>query len=586
MEMIEDTCSKQKLGLEKVGGHLLVKRRPIFTTDSKYLLVASGNSIRQYVVESGALLKSLALGHQSEIVSLQINPNSLEQLISTSSDGHVVFTEIEEENVVDELRLPIDCHIEKVNLCHLVSDCFYYLTSADSEKCLLFSTFIHRIDERNNRINDFINGEIAPNSIAFGPTTKPHFIASIYGNNLYVLGIPFSKSSKSIRHLLKEGLVFVCVACHPTEDIIATGDCMGRITLWMNDFLDTNFPTKSILHWHRSISDMSFSTEGSFLYSVGREMTIVRWNLSNTNWGEKDFLPRIGMEMIYLTIDRNHEYLATSHVDNSILIIGSQFTGIKTTIDELCFAQGSVSVPTLSYFERLECLVLNGRVGHLQFYSIASYRQLFQLDVVSQNLSAEDKPKFRTHIRNFALSNNGEWLATVEFRDDHETLPEMRLKFWKFQLDNFILNTKIHLPHKLPINCLKFSPNSESCVSTSDDTHFKIWKHDFDSIEKRSRWFCDKSGSLDALSKAGCASWSSDCSLLSVGFGQHLTLWDVNDLNATFCETLQTENCSNENVITFIQFGCKEKSPYLAEIRTKLLRVWNLFSLTGTWTFL
>ena len=40
------------------------------------------------------------------------------------------------------------------------------------------------------------------------------------------------------------------------------------------------------------------------------------------------------------------------------------------------------------------------------------------------------KPLVRTEVENVAFSDNGKWLATIERRDDKQTTPEIRLKFW------------------------------------------------------------------------------------------------------------------------------------------------------------
>lgn len=41
-----------------------------------------------------------------------------------------------------------------------------------------------------------------------------------------------------------------------------------------------------------------------------------------------------------------------------------------------------------------------------------------------------------TQIEHVALSDNGEWMATVEQRDDKQTVAELRLKFWEFSAES------------------------------------------------------------------------------------------------------------------------------------------------------
>jgi len=55
---------------------------------------------------------------------------------------------------------------------------------------------------------------------------------------------------------------FTCVAAHPHEWVVATGDDSGRILLWRN-FLEDKSPAKSVFHWHTlPVADLIFSTDG------------------------------------------------------------------------------------------------------------------------------------------------------------------------------------------------------------------------------------------------------------------------------------------------------------------------------------
>ena len=89
----------------------------------------------------------------------------------------------------------------------------------------------------------------------------------------------------------------------------------------------------------------------------------------------------------------------------------------------------------LTYFAGLNCLITNGKPGHLQFYSYASDKLLFNLDVVNENfISPENlnRPNVHTEIERLAWDEDSNWLATVERRDDLVTTPETKLKFWHY----------------------------------------------------------------------------------------------------------------------------------------------------------
>lgn len=55
---------------------------------------------------------------------------------------------------------------------------------------------------------------------------------------------------------------FTCVALHPNEFIMATGDISGRILIW-HDFMRLTKPPKTVYHWHTlPVNSISFSHEG------------------------------------------------------------------------------------------------------------------------------------------------------------------------------------------------------------------------------------------------------------------------------------------------------------------------------------
>lgn len=62
-----------------------------------------------------------------------------------------------------------------------------------------------------------------------------------------------------------------------------------------------------------------------------------------------------------------------------------------------------------------------------------------QLDIVGQNyISPENlqRPLVYTEVENIAFDEYGNWLATVERRDDGKTAVEMKLKFWQYSTKN------------------------------------------------------------------------------------------------------------------------------------------------------
>lgn len=68
---------------------------------------------------------------------------------------------------------------------------------------------------------------------------------------------------------------FTCVAAHPNEWIIATGDDSGRILLWNNLFEKS--PAKTVFHWHTlPTTDLCFTVEGNFKVTQHAGLLIVQ----------------------------------------------------------------------------------------------------------------------------------------------------------------------------------------------------------------------------------------------------------------------------------------------------------------------
>lgn len=136
-------------------------------------------------------------------------------------------------------------------------------------------------------------------------------------------------------------------------------------------------------HWHHTtVNSIAFTESGSHLYSGGNESVLVRWNLNESN--SKDFLPRLAAPPCNLAV--GNQKIAVSTLDNGIQILDTQFKPItvvqnftwvpadKTNVDK--FPIG------LKVNPRTCSLVLNGRIGHLQFYSTHTRSLLYNVSMM------------------------------------------------------------------------------------------------------------------------------------------------------------------------------------------------------------
>ncbi|KAJ7424326.1 WD repeat-containing protein 75 [Willisornis vidua] len=322
---------------------------------------------------------------------------------------------------------------------------------------------------------------------------------------------------------------FSCVACHPTEDCIATGHADGKIRLWRN-FHSRKEYTYSTLHWHHDIvMDLAFSMEG---------ITIINSNLR---------------------FSRSIQGLIKSR-------------DVKT---------GLVVDP------RTKALVMNGEPGHLQFYCLESDQQLFSLDIAQRQYIHEAGLK-QSDLVKVAFSARGTWLATVEEREE-VTDPELELKLWFYEEEtqSFKLNTRINTPHDNHITDMCFRDMDELeddsliLVTTGRDCVFKVWAMVEDTdpeAQQNVSWSCDFVGSYHNYQATNCC-FSEDGSLLAVSFEETVTLWDsvTWDLKCTFCHP--PGNIRN------ICFGRLTCSKYLIGATDYgFLCCWNLLTCALEWS--
>lgn len=326
------------------------------------------------------------------------------------------------------------------------------------------------------------------------------------------------------------------VICHPEEEIIASGDISGRINLWRNIF--NKSPVKTELHWHHMIVlSLAFSQSGTSLYSGGAECVLVKWGINDKSI-TKDFLPRLSGSVKQISVDPAHDQITLSTDDNAIHVIRSNLKLLRTIQD---FTRASpydlgLSDPFPAGIQvnpRNKHLVMNGRIGHLQFFSTSSMKLLFNVDISQRNVMPRMKKHniFSTEVTHAAFSMD--WMATVESWNNKINSPESRIKFWHFLSDKqtYSLHTQIEQAHEKEIVSLEFSTQQQTtdliCATAGLDRCIKIWSLEKSEDIKNAKmiWLCIEQLSYKNLPVQRVA-FSQDSSLLSAGFGNVLCVWD------------------------------------------------------------
>ncbi|NWU94955.1 WDR75 protein, partial [Upupa epops] len=577
------------LRVVRCGGSARYGARAVFTADSKqvgYLFCASGDFVKMYSVATEETLRLMG-GHADLVTGLQLNPHNHMQLFSSSLDGSIKLWDFMD-------GIPIKTFTVGSKLLALYAgtkceDSVFVIIPKSGKKDTfqLVQVKLAKAAGQDLQAEElcviFDGVDASPKCTAFG--REDEYVVSVKEINLQVYFFKrkqLNRFSLSAVKTKSRNNCFTCVACHPKEDCIATGHADGKIRLWRN-FCHKKEYTFSTLHWHHdTVLDLAFSVEGTSLLSGGVESVLVQWH--NESNSQKDFLPRLGSAIEYISMSSDGTLCCTLHSDNRITIINSNLRfsrSIQGLIKSAGVKTGIVVDP------RTKALVLNGEPGHLQFYCLQSDHQLFSLDIV-QRQYIHQAGLNQTDLVKVAFSAQGKWLATVEEREE-VTDPELRLKLWFFdeETQSFKLNTSITMPHEDNITDMCFRDTDELedesliLVTTGRDCLFKVWVMVEDTdpeAQQRVSWSCDFVGSYHNYQATNCC-FSEDGSLLAVSFEETVTVWDSAtwDLKCTFCHP--------PGKIRNICFGRLTCSKFLIGATDYgFLCCWNLLSCALEWS--
>lgn len=178
-----------------------------------------------------------------------------------------------------------------------------------------------------------------------------------------------------------QGDPITCVACHPTQQLVACGDVKGRILLYYEIFKQSE-PKTRLYHWHHTpVTTVTFTLSGSNFYSGGLENTLCHWDIK----GEKPigFVPRMQGTPVHIVIGADNQKIAVATDDNGIQIFNAQNNPTAIIQNFTWVSFDKTNAPKfpigLKVNPRTNSLVLNGRLGHIQFFSTHSRTLLYNV---------------------------------------------------------------------------------------------------------------------------------------------------------------------------------------------------------------
>lgn len=176
--------------------------------------------------------------------------------------------------------------------------------------------------------------------------------------------------------------MITCVRMSAGEKVAATGDSSGQIFVW-REFENQKTMTNRLFHWHHTeVTSLAFSPSSVSLYSGGHECVLVKWPLATPE--KRKYVPRMASVIRHIVVSNDSENVLVCTEDNAIQLLSGSSHTIKSTVQHFTYEMqdrtGRSKFPLgLCLNPRTNSLVLNGRTGHLQFYSAYNKSMLYNV---------------------------------------------------------------------------------------------------------------------------------------------------------------------------------------------------------------
>ncbi|KAI8388924.1 WD40-repeat-containing domain protein [Radiomyces spectabilis] len=589
---------KSKLSLDQVAGGKISEYPIVFTKDSKYFFSCVGSCIKVFSVATGAIVKVLSKspalgGHSRQITGIMLNPKNPLQLYSCSLDGTIKLWDFSDEVLLKTLHVEHEVHQMVISPSN--PDHAFIVVKNDRIiasyhiKFVVFRFDLSSSASAKNRMRQIL-GLKSCSDLAISKDGQHLAVGGGYQVCVWEINDDEEEVAYSQIRRYNVAEPVTRLAFNPTKSCLAVGDSLGRITLFFCFTPDTaKYPITTILHWHSTaVGALTFMGDGAYLMSGGEEAVLVLWQLETTH---KQFLPRMGGAIQSISISPDHKYYCLALGDNSIRLVNSISQQIEQVIQGVQYRaldEASKGPKTGLVVEpRNHHIVMNGVPGNIQAYDTYADRHVMDMQVVPMNQVSRvgNSEIVRPEVEHLAFSSTGEWMATVDIRDDADTTPERYLKFWKLDpnTQSYILHTRVDHPHTDRITSITFNPGSSShapmAVTTSLDKSFRVW-YLFSNAARtdlQPTWICRSNGVYRNYSPR-VAAFSHDGSILAVAFENIITLWDPyqNIIQGVLVPP------TNETIHN-LHFSAD--SPYLVSVSDDHLSVWNMLTCSVWWSY-
>lgn len=535
-----------------------------WTSSNNYLAAPFGRLLHIYdVTARPPKRQTTAEGHEGLITGVSALPGM--QFVTSSLDCTLRFWDAMDGKCLRTIDV-----LHPILAMRPICRSIVYLTSS--------GVTIQSVESESRKA--FLRHDFGPSS-SFAMSSDCKIIAVTDGNYL-IVAFPF-EASLSHSTPTQSGLklsyyevsfydMLTAVSVSSDGAQVAVADATGRIYHFRNTLLPSSGgPSRkysmekfnpTIWHWHSSsLHSLTFAHEDLVLLSVGREAVLVNWSLSPLSFGHKTFMARLGAPCIALSVSSNQLYYAISQFDNSISIIDQSTLSIVTIIrsianriqlriDSSCRDEFKEDhVPACKGSGIGNILIANDNRCIQEFNAIRG-EHVRNIDILPKNsfyfTSGGEEEEVGSSsnclVTLVALHPIGKHLATVDVAF-HSVLtneglhPRLEkhttLRFWILNESNqWILNSVIKNPHGdgNTITTLVFHPVLYVLLTLGTDGTFKFWR----AVSRTQRLSVMANvswrGELTRNYReqvCSCAAFSFDGTILAIGSGNVLSLWEV-----------------------------------------------------------
>ncbi|KAG1668638.1 hypothetical protein FOA52_002492 [Chlamydomonas sp. UWO 241] len=630
----------------------LIFRGSTFAADGRTLLSPSGTQLKLFSASTAELVGSLS--HDADITAVAPHPKEPGQVYTASKDGTIRLWDYHTRECIKTLH--VREAVRGMVFCEDLPIAYLSINWKDGSSGRIITFDL----EKGRAGRTAMKTSAARTLVAAGGGAARTFVATSDRHTLFVWRTGEEMTQPLVLHHTKP---YTCVAVSADETMLAAGDATGRIQLWRhfgdavprassnpdsapggsNSGGGSGQPSSSAasdaaaslrpatLHWHASaVGCLSYSPDGTYLLSGGREGVLVLWQVEN---GSQNFLPRLGGPLVSIRpspVDPAR-YLV-SQADNTLRVVNTASMKVESSVLGLRPLPAGLpprASPSATLLQPgTGHLVVPCESAEMQLYDTVHNRHVAIVKVVPRNyvsmpadaakpsasaaasadadaaagsapgvLVHASLPHLPPYVSHAAFTPNGSCLVTVDMRPDAGAYrsSEACLKFWDVTgggssaeggAPALALNTRVDDPHTGIVSAVACHPSADVVATCGGDAEFRLWVHvptaraPGGRAEAPSAWRVRARGAYRGLPLTAVA-FSTDGSVLAVAAGSKVTLWDPVTCGLAAVLSLPHEHAASGASIWRLAF--LPGSRHLVGATNGVLCVWDVASCALAW---